>query len=118
MNESIHFAHPGEGVPGYPFAPIDWSEDDAERMAHETGLALSADHRELLKALQEYFSKHDKPDVNIRELHDALDERFHNRGGMKYLYTLFPGGPVAQGCRLAGLPVPPGAVDLSFGSVQ
>ncbi|WP_370738165.1 hypothetical protein [Solemya elarraichensis gill symbiont] len=27
-----------------------------------------------------------------------------------------PGGPIALGCRLAGLPVPPGAVDKSFGS--
>ena len=31
--------------------------------------------------------------------------------------TLFPGGPVAQGCRLAGLKAPAGAVDRGFGSV-
>jgi tRNA 2-thiouridine synthesizing protein E len=73
---------------------------------------------EMLGALQEYFSRNDKPDVSIRELHDALDERFHSRGGMKYLYKLFPGGPVAQGCELAGLPVPAGAKDKSFGSAQ
>ncbi len=118
MTETVHFAHPGEGVPGYPFAPLDWSEDEAERMAHEAGLELSSDHLEVLSALQEYFTKHDKPDLNVRELHDALDERFHVRGGMKYLYVLFPGGPVAQGCYLAGLPIPAGAIDRSFGSVQ
>lgn len=118
MTESVHFSHTNTNVPGYPFAPLDWSEDDAARLANVEGLELNPDHFEVLKSLQEYFSKHDKPDVNVRELHDALDERFHSRGGMKYLYKLFPGGPVAQGCVLAGLPVPPGAVDLSFGSVQ
>ena len=118
MNESVHFAHTNHGVPGYPFAPVEWNEADATRMAREEGLELSADHLEVLKALQEYFSKHDKPDMNARELHDALDERFHSRGGMKYLYVLFPAGPVAQGCHLAGLPIPPGAIDRSFGSVQ
>jgi tRNA 2-thiouridine synthesizing protein E len=36
---------------------------------------------------------------------------------MKYLYTLFPGGPIVQGCRLAGLKAPAGATDRGFGSV-
>ena len=54
----------------------------------------------------------------MRELHDALDEHFHAKGGMKFLYTVLPGGPVAQGCRLAGLTPPAGSVDPSFGSVQ
>ena len=54
----------------------------------------------------------------MRVLHDALDEKFHVKGGMKVLYEMFPGGPVAQGCRLAGLEAPAGAVDKSFGSVQ
>ena len=118
MTESVHFSHPSEGQPDYPFAPFDWNEDAAARMAQREGLELTDEHREVLRALQEYFSKHDKPDVNARELHDALDERFHSRGGMKHLYVLFPGGPIAQGCHLAGLPIPAGAIDRSFGSVQ
>jgi len=28
---------------------------------------------------------------------------------MKYLYQIIPGGPVAEGCRLAGLNVPAGS---------
>ena len=102
----------------YPFAPKDWHEGDAMRLAKEQGLELGPDHFELIAALQAYFASHDKPDLNMRELHDALDERFHSRGGMKYLYRLFPGGPVAQGCQLAGLVVPAGAVNKSFCSVQ
>ena len=102
----------------YPFAPTDWHEGDAVQLAREQGLELGPDHFELLAALQAYFASHDKPNLNMRELHDALDERFHSRGGMKYLYHLFPGGPVAQGCQLAGLVVPAGAVNKSFGSVQ
>ncbi|MEN8176928.1 MAG: TusE/DsrC/DsvC family sulfur relay protein, partial [Pseudomonadota bacterium] len=74
------------------------------------------EHWEMLRALQEYFARNDQP--NVRELHDALDEKFHSRGGLKRLYVLFPGGPVAQGCRLAGLEAPAGATDSSFGSVQ
>lgn len=107
-----------EALPGYPYAPVGWREADAERLAQEQGIEIGADHREVMRALQEYFARHDKPDLNMRELHDALDERFHSRGGMRHLYKLFPGGPVAQGCQLAGLPVPAGARDMSFGSVQ
>ena len=103
---------------GFPFAPDGWRQSDAERLAAIEGIRLGPDHLEMLKALQEYFARHDKPDLNMRELHDALEERFHSRGGIKYLYKLFPGGPVAQGCSLAGLDVPVGAVDKSFGSVQ
>ena len=106
------------GLPGYPFAPLGWQQRDAEQLAAQQGITLGADHLEAIRALQEYFARHDKPEVNMRELHDALDERFHGRGGMRHLYKLFPGGPVAQGCALAGLPVPAGALDKSFGSVQ
>jgi len=56
--------------------------------------------------------------INARELHDALEERFHSRGGMKFLYDLFPGGPVTQGCRLAGLEPPAGSHEEGFGSVM
>jgi tRNA 2-thiouridine synthesizing protein E len=101
----------------FQFAPSDWSEGDARELAQQEGLELQEDHWEAMRALQEYCSRHDCNKYSVRELHDALDEKFHNKGGYKYLYKLFPGGPIAQGCRLAGLEPPAGAVDLGFGSV-
>ena len=86
--------------------------------AAEDGLSVSSGHWDLVRALQEFYTRHDEPRVNSRELHDALEERFHSNGGMKYLYELFPGGPVTQGCRLAGLEPPGGGADTGFGSVQ
>lgn len=61
--------------------------------------------------------RHADSEIRRRALHDALEEKFHHKGGLKFLYTLFPRGPVAQGCRLAGLTPPPGSFDPSYGSV-
>lgn len=99
------------------FAPEDWTEDRARNSATAEGLTLTDDHLNVLRALQEYYSRHEVKQINVRELHDALNEKFHHKGGMKYIYSLFPGGPVAQGCRLAGLQPPAGAIDKGFGSV-
>ena len=71
-----------------------------------------------VRALQRYYAQHaDETIINLRDLHDALDECFHQQGGLKYLYTLFPGGPIAQSCRIAGLKAPYIASDPHFGSV-
>jgi tRNA 2-thiouridine synthesizing protein E len=118
MNEIYDLHRPHEPIPGYPHAPADWSEAEAVKLASEESLELNEDHYEVIRALQEYFDRHEPNDINARELHDALDEKFHVKGGMRFLYTLLPGGPIAQGCRLAGLHPPAGAVDKSFGSVQ
>lgn len=103
--------------PAFPHAPADWTKKIALKTAQQEGLELGADHWEAIRALQEYYTKHQEVTLNMRELHDALDENFHGKGGIKYLYQLFPGGPVAQGCRIAGLNAPAGATDKSFGSV-
>jgi len=100
----------------FPHAPEGWSRQAAESAAKADGMELTDDHWEAIGALQAYFAKKERP--NVRELHDALDEHFHAAGGIKYLYEIFPGGPVAQGCRFAGLQAPAGAADKSFGSVQ
>ena len=94
----------------------DWTDDDALETATEEGLVLTEDHFDVIHALQEFYSRHELKQINVRELHDALEEKFHYKGGMKYLYDLFPSGPVAQGCRMAGLQAPAGAVDKGFGS--
>lgn len=100
----------------FPYAPDNWNAQSATNIAQQEGLDLSDDHWEAISGLQEYFARNEfqKP----RQISDALDEKFHSKGGMKQLYRLFPKGPVAQGCRIAGIAPPAGSVDLSFGSVR
>jgi tRNA 2-thiouridine synthesizing protein E len=114
MNEILN---PGTAQrdPDFPQAPPDWTRETAVAAATADGIELGADHWEAIGALQAYFAGQGKP--NMRQLHDALEERFHSRGGLKYLFEAFPGGPIAQGCRFAGLQPPAGATDKSFGSV-
>jgi len=102
--------------PDFPAAPAGWTRATAEAIAQADGLTLDADQWEVIRALQGWFAERER--TNVRELHDALDEHFHTKGGLKYLYGILPGGPIAQGCRLAGLEPPAGAADRSFGSVQ
>jgi tRNA 2-thiouridine synthesizing protein E len=114
-----NFIRPGYEIkpsPGFPHAPADWSPEDAEKSARTEGLTLSEDHWEVVRGLQELYARSEEPVMRARDLHDALDEHFHHKGGIKYLYELFPKGPVSQGCRLAGLQPPAGAQDQGFGS--
>lgn len=118
MDEILHPGIAESNVDaGYPDAPTDWAPELARQVAEQQRLELTVDHWELIKALQHYFERHRETAINLRELHDALDEHFHARGGLKFLYEILPGGPVAQGCQLAGLDVPAGARDYSYGSV-
>lgn len=105
--------------PDFPNAPPDWSRDEAAKQAAQEGLELTEEHWEIIRALQEYYHRHeDAGRISLREIHDALDERFHSRGGRKHVYELMPGGPVAQGARLAGLQPPAEVANASFGSVS
>ncbi len=99
----------------FPNAPHGWDIGEAKQEIEKSGLVFKDDYVEIIQALQNYFATHDKP--KRRELSDALEERFHVKGGLKYLYKLLPKGPVAQGCMIAGLTPPAGNVDQSFGSV-
>lgn len=102
--------------PQFPHAPDNWSKAAAMKVAELDGLTPGAEHWDVVRALQEYYNRHNESTINLRELHDALDEKFHRQGGIRHLYQILPGGPVAQGCRIAGLTAPAGATDKSFGS--
>ncbi len=104
--------------PDFPYAPLDWTQEDAMKLAREENLELTEAHWDVIRALQNYYAHHeDETVISLRDLHDALDEHFHPQGGLKYLYTLFQGGPITQSCLLAGLKAPFMAKDTSFGSV-
>lgn len=100
----------------FPYAPMGWERKAATRLAAGEALDLTDDHWEAIRVLQACYAEEEEPPV--RRLSDALEARFDSQGGRKFLFTLFPGGPVAQGCRLAGLTPPAGSVDPSFGSVR
>jgi len=101
----------------FRFAPVDWNPASAQQLAAREGLTLERAHWDLVRALQEFYARSPSAEIRLRDLQDALEEKFHHKGGLKYLYTVCPGGPVTQGCRLAGLRPPAGASDRGFGSV-
>lgn len=114
--EYVRPGHEKKRIPGFPYAPSDWSRAQAEAIAREEGLELTETHWEVVRALQELCAHNEEPSLNARALHDALDEHFHAEGGIKHLYELFPQGPLAQGCLLAGLQPPAGTQDKGMGS--
>ena len=101
----------------FRFAPLAWNPAAAQQVAAQEGLTLAQAHWDLVRALQEFYARNPLAEIRLRDLQGALEEKFHHKGGMKYLYTVCPGGPVTQGCRLAGLRPPGGASDRGFGSV-
>jgi len=92
-----------------------WTEDMAIRMAHDDGLELTDDHLAIIRYLRDCFADNGDT-VNARLLTKSLEEEFAGLGGHKFLYNLFPMGPIMQASRYAGLPMPPGTRDPSFGS--
>ena len=110
--------HPGAETasdPSFRDAPEGWMPAHARALAAAAGLKPTEDHWEVVRVLQGCYK--DEVSPRIRLLRDALEARFAGKGGMKYLFGILPGGPIAQGCTLAGLKPPAGARDTSFGSV-
>lgn len=94
-----------------------WSEDMARSQARDEGIDLTDAHLDVICYLRDHFAECG-PDTSARGLLKAMEDAYVEQGGRKYLYKLFPRGPVTQGCRLADLPTPPGNADPSFGSVH
>jgi len=94
-----------------------WSEDQARDLARQEGMELSDTHLDVICYLRDHFSECG-PAPSARKLLKAMEDAYADQGGRKFLYGLFPRGPVTQGCRLAGLPTPNGNADLSFGTVH
>lgn len=94
-----------------------WSPIIAQKVAQEEGIVLEEEHWQVIYCLRERY-RSEGPARSARELMRLLERDFSGMGGRQHLYTLFPRGPIAQACRIAGLPLPPGTLDASFGSVH
>lgn len=95
----------------------EWSLEKAVELAAEEGITLTDAHWEVIHYLRRQCERQEGV-CNARKVIRGLSERFKAQGGKRYLYSLFPHGPVYQASRIAGIPMPPETLDLSFGSVH
>ena len=95
----------------------EWNAEVAKKIAEKEQITLSEAHWAVIYFLRDTFKEQGLA-PNARVLTQSLAKHFAAAGGKRYLYQLFPKGPVTQACRIAGLPVPAQNADLSFGTVS
>jgi tRNA 2-thiouridine synthesizing protein E len=118
INQAMHYQgrlllDPKGNLVGDP----DWSEERAQELAKALGVSLSSEHWDVIRYLRDHYRQCGVPSSGTSLLR-CMEDHFVARGGGKYLYRLFPGGPVTQGTRIAGLAPPPYSSDPSFGTVE
>lgn len=94
----------------------EWSHEIARELARTEGLELTEAHFAVLDYLRNYVIEQGGSRENAHKLLRILEDRFAAEGGGRWLYSLFPGGPIRQGAKIAGLPEAPHVVDTSFGT--
>lgn len=99
---------------GYLLNRDDWSEDVAEelsaRQANEDHVTLTETHWGLIHYFRDYYELN-KVHPSMHKLVTTLGrqhgQHFHDEKQYeKFLYKIFPHGPVQELCKLAGLPKP------------
>jgi tRNA 2-thiouridine synthesizing protein E len=89
---------------GYLENHEDWTEDLARSMAKLENLDLTNRHWEILKYLREEFFGNNEYQPNTRAIVKVMSERRGQPVDQKELYEQFPGDPLKQAGRIAGLP--------------
>jgi tRNA 2-thiouridine synthesizing protein E len=83
----------------------DWSQAIAQALADADGIHLTDDHWAVIHAVRDIYQlTGDTPPMRllIKALRQRLDEQIDSR----YLYRLYPDGPVRYASKHAGLPKP------------
>ncbi|MES9845791.1 MAG: TusE/DsrC/DsvC family sulfur relay protein [Candidatus Sedimenticola sp. PURPLELP] len=95
----------------------EWTEELASQLAAEEEIDLTPAHWDVIKFVRGHCEANGTS-CSARLMLKAMTANFKREGGKRYLYTLFPRGPVVQACKIAGIPLPAYSLDLSFGSVH
>jgi tRNA 2-thiouridine synthesizing protein E len=118
INRYIRNAEAGQEDPQGHLAELeDWSEKYAATIAMDEGIQLTREHWDVIHFLRQRYVDEGQAKSG-RHVVEALERHYASKGGKRYLYTLFPHGPVTQASRIAGLPLPAYTADPSFGSSE
>jgi tRNA 2-thiouridine synthesizing protein E len=118
INQALDDRQSGDHDPqGHLHGLPRWSREIALRQARDEGMdELSEMHWRVIYTLRGRYREHGRAE-SARQIMRVLERDYLEEGGRRYLYLLFPKGPISQGSRLAGVPAPPYSSDPSFGWV-
>lgn len=85
------------------------------KRAKQHDLELTAERMAVINFVLDFYETCDDCQ-NARALADIVQEEFAAQGGRKYLYQLFPAGPLSTIHALADLPALGNETDKSFGT--
>ena len=84
----------------------DWNETVAHALAKMEAIELTEAHWEIIYFIRDYyknFNHSPNTRVFIKAIRNTLGE---DKGNTRYLYRLFPDGPLKYACKIGGLPKP------------
>ena len=88
---------------GYLVDRSDWTPEVASEIARRDGYEISEEHWKFINAAREMYDENAVVPP-IRKFAKAMEV------DAKYLYELFPKGPMKMICKVGGLPKPTGCV--------
>lgn len=95
---------------GFLENPADWDERIAAELAGRSGIALTEAHWEIIRFMRGYYLTY-RHLPNARMFVKAVQKALGNeKGTSRYLYRLFPDGPLKLSCLIAGVPKPPSCI--------
>ena len=89
--------------------------DGIKKRAATMKIELTEERLEVVDFVLDFYA-HCEDCRNARQLMKVMDQEFTKQGGKKYLYRLFPQGPLSQIHELTDLPDLRNQVDNGFGT--
>ncbi len=95
-----------------------FNPQEVEQRAKSIGIKLTDEHWEVIKFIKNFYDYHEDETLEVRDFNNAFKGKYAGKGGLQYLYQLFPDGPVNTVTRLAGISDIKNTRNPSIGSAQ
>jgi tRNA 2-thiouridine synthesizing protein E len=91
---------------GYLCERTCWTPAVAEALAAADGIALEEDHWAVIRIFQDFFEAYEVEPTMRALVRRVAQQLGGDKANSRFLYALFPDGPILQATRYAGLPRP------------
>jgi TusE/DsrC/DsvC family sulfur relay protein len=83
-----------------------WTPAVAEALAAADGVVLGEDHWAVIRMFQDFFDEYEVEPTMRALVRRVAEQLGSDKANSRFLYALFPDGPILQATRYAGLPRP------------